>query len=1033
MALIASGAQAQDAEGTSETETIVVTGSLIRNPNLERSTPVMATTADQIELKQNNTAEDILRELPGVVPSIGSAVNNGNGGASFVNLRGLGSNRNIVLLDGDRLVPAELNGRFDLNNVPVALVERVETLTGGASTTYGADAISGVVNFITKKDFAGVEVNASNQITEKGDGNYVRFDLTVGANFDDGRGNVVFGVGYQQSDPVYQGQRSFSIDQIDSYSGSIGGSGTSTPSRFSGVSTTGRDAISAGCGAASPNPESPITCVTSVQGTRQLTADGSGFRGSSAFDAFNFNPYNVFQTPFQRFNMYGAGHYDVSDAIQLYTRGIFSKNTVKTIIAPSGTFNIGVNIPLSNPYLTAAQRNAFCAFDVNPGVGYTPRFTQSECDAAALATSTSDPNYREIGTGGFVSSDINGDGVISDGEGYNKNPQSILARRATEFGPRISEFVTTFFDYKVGARGSLTSTIDWDLSGSYGESEQTQTQKGYWLNSRVRQAILATSTTECLNTANDCVPLNVFGPDGSITSAMNQFLNANSQVTTKTSLAQVNGTINGDFGLTLPWAGDAVAFALGGEYRKYTASQESDLLSQSGDLGGAGGAAPNISGGYHVYEAFGELVLPLVQDKPFFQDLTLEAGIRYSKYSVDAPTSPTYKTTTWKVGGSWSPISALKIRGGYNHAVRAPNIAELFSPVSTALTNLTIDPCAGTAPIGNANLTAVCIAQGAPSSMIGSIANDESGQVNYTGGGNLNLGPEKSNSWTLGAVFQPSFLPGFSATVDYYNIKITGAITSPTPGDAIAACFGNVTSASASDPACTGIRRNTTSGALFGESLTTPGLLLTTSNLGRLSTDGIDFSVNYRNDLGFAGLSLSLIGNWTNSSKFQATSVSLNRECVGYYSVNCLSIQPKWQFSQRTTLDFKSFDISLLWRYIDKVQFEPQQLADDLIAAVSAGTSAATGCPDPTGTDPNGCMVDPEFRSIPAKSYFDLTGRFHITDAVTLTLTVQNLLNSKPKVVGNTLGSTSYNSGNVYPSTYDALGRRYAASVKLRF
>ncbi|MDX3899079.1 MAG: TonB-dependent receptor [Sphingobium sp.] len=990
-ALVSVPSFAQEAQGAAEGDlgdAIVVTGSLIRNPNLVRSTPVTATTADQIELKQNNTAEEILREIPGIVPSIGTAVNNGNGGASYVNLRGLGENRNIVLLNGDRLAPAGLAGIFDLNNVPLALVERVDVLTGGASTTYGADAISGVVNFVTKNDFAGLEANVSNQLTEQGDGHYVRADVTLGANFDDGRGNVVFSVGYQQSDPVYQGDRPFSRLNVDSYTGVVGGgSGTATPSRFSNT-----------------NP----SATAGGNGNRQVTADGTAFRATTAFDAYNFNPFNVFQTPFERFNMYGAGRYEVSDAVEVYSRGIFSKNTVSTIIAPSGAFGIAVQVPLSNPYLTAAQRNAFCArnvaspADIAAGV-YTPLFTQAQCDAAAVATDPTDANYREVTTA--------------------------FSRRSTELGPRVSDFTTTFFDYKIGARGGITDTIDWDVSGAYGESEQIQTQQGYWLNSRVRQALLATNTETCLTDTNGCVPLNAFGADGSITPEMNAFLNANSQVATKTSLAQVHATINGDFGVSSPWASDAVAFAIGGEYRKYHASQESDLLSQSGDLGGAGGAAPNIDGGYDVYEAFGELVLPIVQDKPFFQDLTLEAGIRYSKYSVDAPSSPSYNTTTWKAGGSWAPVDGFKIRGNYARAVRAPNIDELFSPQNTLLTNLGTDPCSGSAPVGNANLAAVCLAQGAPANTIGAITNDPAGQVNYTGGGNLALGPEKSKSWTLGAVWQPDFFRGFSATVDYYNIKITGAITEPTPGDAVSACFDNITASSATDPACTSIRRNPLTGELFGEAATTPGLLLAKSNLGKLSTDGVDFSLNYSQDVGFANLALSLIGNWTNSSKFQATSTSLNRECVGFYSVNCASIQPEWQFSQRTTLGFKSFDVSLLWRYIDKVKFEPQQLEDDLAAALTD----PEGCPDPAGADEGGCMIDPAFRKIKAEHYFDLTGRFHVSDEVTITLTVQNMLDNKPKIVGAGIGSTAYNSGNVYPSTYDALGRRYAVAAKLRF
>src|SRR5690348_3220769 len=177
-------AQTQTAEAApAEEGTIVVTGSLITNPNLERSTPVNVTTSEEVELRQTNVAEQLLREVPGVVPSTGSAVNNGNGGASFANLRGLGSNRNLVLLDGVRIAPSNQIGRVDLNNIPLALIERTEVLTGGASTTYGADAVSGVVNFITKRDFTGLEVSASEQITERGDGNIFRVDATLGASF----------------------------------------------------------------------------------------------------------------------------------------------------------------------------------------------------------------------------------------------------------------------------------------------------------------------------------------------------------------------------------------------------------------------------------------------------------------------------------------------------------------------------------------------------------------------------------------------------------------------------------------------------------------------------------------------------------------------------------------------------------------------------------------------------------------------------------------------------------------------------------
>jgi len=1005
VALVSAPAFAQDAaEETAAQSEIVVTGSLIRNPNLEQSTPVNVTTSDTIELKQSNVAEEVLREMPGVVPSMGSAVNNGNTGGSYVDLRGLGSTRNIVLLNGNRVAPSDVNGRVDLNNIPLALIERVDALTGAAVTTYGADAITGVVNFVTKRDFAGLEVTASNQITEQGDGNVFRVDATIGANFDDGRGNAVLSIGYQSADAVYQGDRDFSFFQVDSYTGGNGGSGTAVPSRFSGT----RPLIA---GTNTPNLDPTVV----NGGVRQVNAAGQAV---APFASFNFNPDNIFQTPFERYNIYGQANYEVSDAIEVYTRGMFSKNKVSTIIAPSGSFGGTVTINLNNPFLPATLRNQFCAFNTSTVAGtYTPRFTPTECAAAAAAPGrtnadgTANAAYREVTV--------------------------TLNRRTPEVGPRVSDYQTTFFDYRVGARGGITDTIDWNLEGAYGESENIQNIQGYTLQSRWRQGSLVNGTLAapvCQDASNGCVPINLFGPEGSITPGMADFLQENSTSTNRTTLSQVRAIVSGDVGFSSPLAVQPIGFALGGEYRKYTAQQASDLLAKTpGELGGAGGAAPDIDGAYDVYEAYAEIVAPLVEDKPFFESLTLEAGIRYSDYSIKGAGG--YDTWTWKAGGSWEPGAGVKFRGNYSRAVRAPNIGELFTPTSVGLTNLGLDPCAGAAPTANANLRAICIAQGAPVGTIGSITNPTAAQANITTGGNLNLQPETANTWTLGVVFQPDFLPRFNLSVDYYNIKIDDVLGVPLPGDIINACFGAVTAASASDPACTSIRRNPITGGLDGDPATTPGLFGTTNNLGRLFTDGVDLLMNYNADLGFASLDWSFVGNWTRSSKFNANAAdpdSINRECVGFYSVNCSftgSIQPEFQFSNRFTFGFDKVDLSLLWRWQDSVQFEPLQLQADLDAALASPAD----CPDPNGADTGGCMVNPEFRKIKAAHYFDLTGRFSVSDNLTVTMTVQNLLNKKPPIVGNSIGSTTYNSGNTYPSSYDALGRRYAVSAKLKF
>ena len=480
----------------------------------------------------------------------------------------------------------------------------------------------------------------------------------------------------------------------------------------------------------------------------------------------------------------------------------------------------------------------------------------------------------------------------------------------------------------------------------------------------------------------------------------------------------MRGIVSGDFGVAIPSAADSIGFAVGAEYRKYQASQRSDLLAQTpGELGGAGGAAPNIDGGYNVKEVYGELIVPLVQDKPFFDNLTLEGGARYSSYKVDAPSNPSYDTFTWKIGSTWEMAQGIKVRGNYSRAVRAPNIGELFSPVSTGLTNLGIDPCAGAAPLTNANLRAVCIAQGAPSTTIGGILNPTAAQANQTSGGNLNLRPETANTWTIGAVLQPTFAPGLSLTVDYYNITVRDAVSSPLPGDAIAACFGNITAASATDPACTVIGRNPATGGLDGDPSNTRGLFLASSNLGLIKTDGIDVNLVYSNDLGFAKLGLTGNFNYTLSSTFNANVLAagggLARECVGYYSVNCSftgSIQPKWQSSLRTTLGFDAFDVSVLWRHIDGVVQEP-------LDALPANSGPYFGT----------------FGTIPSYDYFDLTGRFNVLENITLVMTVSNLFDKQPPIVGASAGSTSFNSGNTFPSTYDALGRRYNIQVNVKF
>lgn len=973
-------------------DAIVVTGSLIRSDMAAQGTPLEAITAREIETIGTGDAGELLRQWPGVVAASGSAMNNGNVGSSFVNLRGLGPGRNLVLLDGNRLTPSGISGIFDLDNLPPALMERVDILTGGASATYGADAISGVVNFVTRKNFSGLELAATNGITQKGDGHEYRLDLTAGANFAGGRGNVVVAASYLNSDSVTQGDRDFSFYSIDSRTGQRGGSQVGVPALMSGVSDAGADFIAYGCGPGG------VACATNVQGIRQIAPDGSGFSPYELYAPYNTNPWNLFRTPFERVNAYATGRYEISDAVELRVRGLYSHNQVQSEVAPSGIFGSIFYVPLNNPYLTDSMRASLCSYDLNPGPGYLAAYTPAECAAAATATGPTDPNFRYTIAG--------------------------LGRRAAEAGPRITRFTTDYFDVEGGLGGQLSSSVRWDASLSYGESRKDMLQTGYWRDSRVQQSLLS-GPGGCFDPKDGCVPVNFFGPEGSITPEMNAFLLGEATAKSFTSLLQGKALLSGDTGLVVPFTTAPISFAFGGEYRRYRASERPDAVSQSGDLGGMAGGSPAVAGGYSVREAIAEIQVPLVEDVPGVERLTIGGGLRYSDTRINAAGNPNHDAWTWKAEASWLVGSGVEVRGSAAHAVRAPNISELFFPRTTSVTTLAIDPCAGAAPIGNANLLAVCLAQGAGMGQIGGIQQPTSSVVNATSAGNTSLRPETADTWTAGLAFSPETLRGFSASVDYYNIRVKSAIGTLSPGDAIADCFGNLGAASATDPACTLIQRNPATGGLEGNA---GGLWLPMANLGRLKVDGLDFTVRQQVKLGSAAsLALDFQGTWTRNSSFEVENGASSRECAGYYSSNCVSLQPKFSFRQRTTLSVRDFDLSLGWRYIGGSEFEPRQFEEELAMA------NALGCVDAAGSDPYGCVVDKPFRKIGGAHYFDLAARAGVHQNLELWLRVANLFNRQPPMVGDTVGNTSYNSGNTYPAVYDALGRRFSVTARLRF
>jgi len=934
-----------------ESETVVVTGTRITNPNLVVSTPVLAVGEEEIELQQAQTAEELLRQLPGAVPSIGPAVNNGSDGSARIDLRGLGSNRNIVLLDGQRLVPIALDNVVDLNNIPLALVQRVDVVTGGASTVYGADAISGAINFVLKDDFEGLELDGSYRITQEGDGEIWRADLTLGSGFADGRGNAVLALAYQDANSVFQGDRSFGEESLSSVTGAPQGSGTTVPT----------------------------VLLFPLEGQ----VDPASGQLVDVFNTFNFNPFNVYQTPFERFNILGKANYEITPGVEAYARGLFAQNRVAQIVAPSGSFFQFFQLPLSNPFLPAGVRDQICA---DPDVALSP----AACATAAVVTDPTEPGYEEV--------------TVQPG------------RRFTELGPRFSDFESNVFQFTLGLRGDIGANWRWDVSGQYGESDQTETRRGWGLTSRLQQSLRAVSPTECVDPTGGCVPVNLFGPEGTLGGEdFQEFFDVPNGNRITSTLATANVNLAGDLEpVRSPFAKTPVGVAIGGEYRRYTAAQVPDLPSSIQDeVLGTGAPDPAFTGAYDVVEGYVETIIPLIEDKPYFYNVSFEGGARFSSYSS------TGYSTTWKSGGSWSPQEGVKLRGVYQKAVRSPNIEELFQPQITGLENLAVDPCQGSLPVGNPALTDLCIATGVPASQIGSVPAPSAGQINATSGGNPELDVERARTFTVGLVLAPPQVRNFSFSLDYFNIFVDGAITDPTVGDIIGPCFDPALNPTfAFVEACELIGRNPLSGGFNGGGETL-GVLQVLTNQGQINTSGIDVGIAYGADLadwgigsGNAGsLAWQFNGVYTIEQRFQASPQSIDRECIGFFSVSCpggteLQVpQPQTQFNQRVTYTWNWLDVSVQHRYIGRLEIEP----------IEAGSFL------------------PAFSEIPARHYVDLTLRGRVTDSFTVIGTIDNLTDADPPIVGNNIGSTSANSGNTFPTVYDALGRAFTVGASLRF
>ena len=416
---------------------------------------------------------------------------------------------------------------------------------------------------------------------------------------------------------------------------------------------------------------------------------------------------------------------------------------------------------------------------------------------------------------------------------------------------------------------------------------------------------------------------------------------------------------------------------------------------------GNGAANPNIDGAFDLTEGYLEVLLPVVTDASWAYAVNFEGGFRRTKFSTNSDTS----YNTYKYGGEWAFVENFRLRALAQRATRAPNVGELFSPVITGLDNLAVDPCAGAA-INSAQantpgtLANLCRLTGVPLTQIGRLDQPSAGQVNIFGGGNPNLGPEQADTLTVGFVWSP--YKNLTTTLDYYKIDLEKTISSPSVDDIIDGCY-----TAAANPgfifnaSCALVGRSQVNGSFNGAAA--QGIGLATSNLGALSTDGLDLSVSYRYDLEDWGmLGFAWNANHVLNSEFQATPASVNRNCVGLYSVACGNIVYDYKSNFSTTWNMDAWGVGLNWRYLSSVKAE------------DAGFL-------------------PAFSRISSYSYFDLSANYRVLDNVRLNLTVDNVFDKNPPLVGNDIGSTSVNSGNTFPTYYDAIGRFYTLGVNVTF
>jgi outer membrane receptor protein involved in Fe transport len=959
-----------DQEGPSvrEGQEIVVTGSRIARQDYESNSPIVTVSEEALRQTGSVTIESGLHQLPQFTP--GSGATNSfppTGGRATLNLRGLGTNRLLVLMDGRRVQPGSTDGTVDINLIPSALVQSVETITGGASSTYGSDAMAGVVNFKLRRNFTGIQFDGQYGISERGDSESRQIALTVGQGFAGDRGHAVLSLEYLGRGSTVRADRDFySLSQLSPLTPNGAANLGANPPSQAAV-----DAVFAKYGALSGTPigrAGPFgfnpdgTLFTAAPTTSPVL----NYRGPLDDYLVNFNNSIVansgliisLQTPLERYNAFGRVEYEVSDSVSVFAQGLYTTYESDATIAPPAIGLAGqvITVPVANPFLPD--------------------------DFRQLLASRAQPNADFPFTYVF-----------------------------TQYGglPIRSEY--EIYQVAVGVEGEIPGLdLTWDLYASRGRTKLDGGPVG-------GQNVRLSSLNRLLRAPDGGASLcdggfNPFGIHPVSQSCLNYLLapQYNQSIFEQDVLeANTQGPL-----FALP-AGE-VRFAAGAAYREDRYSFEPDPITAAGDFL-AGNIALPSGGSQDVYEGYGELLLPVLKDLPLVELFELNAGYRYSKYRTAGGVH------TYKLDASWEVFPSFRLRGGYSRAIKAPSLISLYQPLARASlavgnpVNAAGQPIFGGDPCDvrslyrrgpdGAQVRALCAAQGlSPSQLDTYTLTGAAIGIDGTSSGNPNLGPETADTYSAGVVWRSNFahplLSRLSASVDYYDVKISGAVGTFPLSEAVARCFNvNGTANPTYDINnlyCGFLGQRNVNGNL-------QNARVETLNLGSYETSGIDFQVDWSVGLEDLGLgrdtgrvSLNVVGNWLDKFRLQSLPEGPVLSFAGLTSgaINAGAL-PKWKVNTTLSYEISQFELTLRWRYIGK------------LGDASLATNPASTIP---GVKPY--------------NYFDLSGRWRVNENLEVRGGVINLTDKDLPLIGTGPGTSDV-------TTYDPLLRRFYVAAKVNF